>query len=118
VITAKGDRVRLEPNSLNRQQLVLFIDGEVFWTNTPGPSVGEPSVDGPSVSKGEVIRVEAAVCAERLVFLRYGAYDFYGHVSRTFFRGEGPLSASPLPASPLSATSAAASESKGSEDAR
>ncbi|MDR0350615.1 MAG: hypothetical protein LBH64_03585, partial [Coriobacteriales bacterium] len=36
----------------------------------------------------EVTSVEVALCAERLVLLRYGSYDFYEHISRTFFRSE------------------------------
>jgi NAD+ kinase len=78
LITTAADVIRLEPNRANRQQLVLFIDGEVFWMNPPQES---------AVSTGEVVRVEVSTCAEKLVLLRFGSYDFYGHISETFFRG-------------------------------
>jgi NAD+ kinase len=81
VITAADDVIRLEPNSLNRQQLVLFIDGEVFWMNSDGGA--SPA----AADRGEVVSVEIAPCKEKLVLLRYGAYDFYDHISQTFFRG-------------------------------
>jgi NAD+ kinase len=76
VITARDDTIRLEPNRQNRQKLVLFIDGEVFWTNSGTPE------------RGEVVSVEVTTCAEKLMFVRYGAYDFYDHIARTFFRGK------------------------------
>ncbi|MDR2586967.1 MAG: NAD(+)/NADH kinase [Coriobacteriales bacterium] len=78
VITTATDVIRLEPNRANRQQLVLFIDGEVFWMNPPQER---------AASRGEVVRVEVGVCAEKLILLRFGAYDFYHHISETFFRG-------------------------------
>ncbi|MDR0350269.1 MAG: NAD(+)/NADH kinase, partial [Coriobacteriales bacterium] len=77
IIAAQGDRIRLEPNRTNRQQLVLFIDGEVFWTH-----------DAPAAT-GEVAAVEAGACAQKLKLARYGDYDFYDHISRTFFGSGG-----------------------------
>jgi NAD+ kinase len=111
VITAKDDVIRLEPNKLNRQRLVLFIDGEVFWINandasaTDGistvagtstdtragaPAIGEFANDASATDgeRDEVIGIEVGTCAEKLMMVRYGAYDFYDHISRTFFRGE------------------------------
>jgi NAD+ kinase len=80
VITAKGDTVRIEPNSLNRQRLVLFIDGEVFWMH--------PKESSPCVPSDEIVSVEVGVCAKKLLLARYGSYDFYDHIAQTFFRGD------------------------------
>jgi hypothetical protein len=117
VITAKGDIVRLEPNSLNCQRLVLFIDGEVFWVHPDGLWGGADgdtdnnaegssaegsagagagagtgaSSDIPRSAEGrrdEVVSVDIGICAEKLLLARFGAYDFYAHIARTFFRGE------------------------------
>jgi NAD+ kinase len=74
VITGADDWVRFEPNRANRQQLVLFIDGEVFWI--------QPT------ARGEITSVEVGTCAEKLMLARFGPYDFYDHISRTFFRGD------------------------------
>jgi NAD+ kinase len=96
VITAKDDLIRLEPSRLNRQQLVLFIDGEVFWTPSPLAGTGDSLAEadgtataegGPCTGTGEVVAVEIGACAERLKLVRYGDYDFYDHISQTFFRG-------------------------------
>jgi NAD+ kinase len=78
VITGRGDRVCLEPNKRNRQRLVLFIDGEVFWIH--------PAGDGDS-EHGEITSVEVGTCSEKLMLARYGPYDFYEHISQIFFRG-------------------------------
>jgi NAD+ kinase len=142
VITAKDDTISLEPNKSNRQQLVLFIDGEVFWThggaadngagdngiagsgvagsgigdNGAGDTVAAPSsspsqkaaqtrgenpagpvsarsqsgthvdTSGSSVSS-EIVSVEVGTCSKKLMLARYGNYDFYDHISQTFFRG-------------------------------
>jgi NAD+ kinase len=112
VITAKDDIVRLEPNSQNRQQLVLSVDGEVFWTHPEGtqrdgsfvssggfmqehsfndtkePSLCVPVTAAALPPSDEIISVEVSVCAKKLLFARYGAYDFYDHIARTFFRGD------------------------------
>jgi NAD+ kinase len=108
VLTTAADVVRLEPNRANRQQLVLFIDGEVFWMNplrdgatapgagsAPRPAAGTATSPADSTAvtptatpaAGEVIRVEVGTCAEKLILLRFGPYDFYHHISETFFRG-------------------------------
>jgi NAD+ kinase len=98
VVTASDDTICLEPNKSNRQQLVLFIDGEVFWIH--GGGVGAPgktftnasaeihatNVGAPSVS-GEIVSVEIGACSKKLMLARYGDYDFYDHISQTFFRG-------------------------------
>jgi NAD+ kinase len=78
VVTAPGDTICLEPNKSNRQQLVLFIDGEVFWVH--GNGIGAPS------TAGEIVSVEIGVCSKKLMLARYGDYDFYEHISQTFFR--------------------------------
>jgi hypothetical protein len=111
VITGANDIVRLEPNSLNRQQLVLFIDGEVFWVHPDGIIGGTQGTqrDGSFVSPrgfarehsfsdtkepslcvppDEIVSVAVGVCAEKLLFARYGSYDFYDHIAQTFFRGD------------------------------
>jgi NAD+ kinase len=81
VVTAKDDLVTLVPNQLNRQQLVLFVDGEVLWIT----SQDDPRAD--ATSKREVARVEVRACAQRLQLLRYGDSDYYRQISKTFFRG-------------------------------
>ncbi|MDR0350354.1 MAG: NAD(+)/NADH kinase [Coriobacteriales bacterium] len=40
------------------------------------------------VAGDEIISVEIGTCAEKLRLARYGDYNFYDHISRTFFRGE------------------------------
>jgi NAD+ kinase len=98
IVAARGDRVRLEPNRSNRQQPVLFIDGEVPWTYAasatsatsatsaaPGASA-TPVAPVASAVTGEIVAVEVGACAQKLMLARYGDYDFYDHISRTFFR--------------------------------
>jgi NAD+ kinase len=91
VITAKDELIRLEPNRLNHQRLVLFIDGEVFWTNAAegqgGADAGGDAGSDGGASAG-VVSVEIGACAEKLLLARFGPYDFYDHISRTFFRGD------------------------------
>lgn len=77
VVTAKQDTIRIVPNHQNRQQLVLFIDGEIFWI----PRGADPVADDP-------VCIEASVSPEKLILARYDAYDFYDHITRVFFRGE------------------------------
>ncbi len=85
VITTKMDTVTIMPNAENRQRLVLFIDGEVFWIH-PGSKVDVSEIaDDP---KGEVISVEVGVSDKKLNLRRFGKYDFYTHISKVFFRGE------------------------------
>ncbi|MCL1846611.1 MAG: NAD(+)/NADH kinase [Coriobacteriia bacterium] len=73
IVTTRNDVVGIVPNQQNRQQLVLFIDGEVFWI--------------PSTTSNEPRNIEVSVCPEKLLLARFGPYDFYDHISRTFFRG-------------------------------
>ncbi|MDR0347549.1 MAG: NAD(+)/NADH kinase [Coriobacteriales bacterium] len=101
IVTARDDVIRLEPNRLNRQRLVLFIDGEVFWIDAGGGGAGAEgaaeagagagsaagSADDADEARDEITSVEVAGCAERLMFARLGPYDFYDHVAQTFFRG-------------------------------
>jgi NAD+ kinase len=119
VITAPDDTICLEPNKSNRQQLVLFIDGEVFWVhgggvntvttlatdssaNTLVPAPADAPADSSvtsttavtsfdsakiSSANGEIVSVEIGVCSGKLMLARYGDYDFYDHISQTFFRG-------------------------------
>ncbi|MDR2106437.1 MAG: NAD(+)/NADH kinase [Coriobacteriales bacterium] len=99
VITAKDDIVRLEPNSHNSQRLVLFIDGEVFWVHPDGARGGTGGAEGSGArgaggvgsagdGRDEVVSVDIGICAEKLLLARFGTYDFYAHIARTFFRGE------------------------------
>ena len=90
VVTTCKDVISIVPNRQNRQQLVLFIDGEVFWITTAKEELQNTKGQGLSTntaSQREIARVEVSVCPEKLMFARYGAYDFYNHISQTFFRG-------------------------------
>jgi len=113
VVTARDDVILIVPNEQNRQRLALFIDGEVFWVaggnqvsagnqvstlTKESPMLGrcavcaeeteetkpQPASDG---SQSEILWIEARVCSEKLLLARFGPYDFYDHVSQTFFRG-------------------------------
>jgi NAD+ kinase len=84
VVTAKDDVIRLVPNKLNRQQIVLFIDGEVLWITSENNGAGDATTGS---AKREVVSVEVGACSQKLLLVRYGDYDYYDHISRTFFRG-------------------------------
>ena len=71
VVTTKDEVIGIVPNEQNRQQLVLFIDGEVFWIA--------------SAAQYEPISIEVKICPDKLQLVRYGHYDFYDHVAQTFF---------------------------------
>ena len=83
VVTTRDDIVGIVPNGQNHQQLVLFIDGEVFWMK----SAGEEAQEEHQLNQ-EPISIQISVCPEKLLLARYGHYDFYEHISRTFFRGD------------------------------
>ena len=108
VVTAKNDVILIVPNEQNRQKLALFIDGEVFWVagdSQIAAATGESLVPGqgavsagnneqkdeavPDSSDGqsEIMWIEARVCPEKLLLARFGPYDYYDHISQTFFRG-------------------------------
>ena len=91
IVTTERDVINIVPNKQNRQQLVLFIDGEVLWIASANKDLGEKTDQDPLAPHGsaqdDIIRVEARVCPEKLLFARFGDYDFYDHISRTFFRG-------------------------------
>ena len=57
-------------------------DGDGGSQAAPGDDGGDGG-DGPS----EILWIEARVCPEKLLLARYGPYDFYDHISQTFFRG-------------------------------
>ena len=74
IVTTGNDVIGIVPNASNRQRLVLFIDGEVLWI---------ASTD----DKKQPVGIEVSVCPEKLQLVRFGDYDFFDHISRTFFRG-------------------------------
>ncbi|HBT95845.1 MAG TPA: hypothetical protein DEB24_07100 [Coriobacteriia bacterium] len=84
VITTSQDMVEIVPNVDNRQKLVLFIDGEVFWIHPTDGLSGAVAADD---ERGEIIRVKAGVSKNKLNLRRYGSYDFYTHIAEVFFRG-------------------------------
>jgi NAD+ kinase len=83
VVTARDDVIRLVPNELNRQQLVLFIDGQVLWIT----SEDDPTTTDSASGKRAISSVEVRVFSQKLLLLRYGDYDFYEQIAETFFRG-------------------------------
>ena len=93
VVTTAADSVRIVPNEQNRQQLVLFIDGERFRMHPQGDNGdnGDDLEDSASekldnyASIGLVASVDVRACSAKLKLLRYGDYDFYSHISTTFF---------------------------------
>jgi len=72
IVTAATDRIRLVPNALNKQSLVIFIDGEA----------ADQQVDARLEVKGINVRPSEA----GLLLVRYGEHDFYKRIANTFFR--------------------------------
>jgi len=83
VVTSRDDVMRIVPSSQNRQKIALFIDGEVFW-------IADKSLENaaePDASNNEIVWIEIRVSDKKLRLARFGHYDFYEHISQTFFRG-------------------------------
>ncbi|MCL2883387.1 MAG: NAD(+)/NADH kinase [Coriobacteriia bacterium] len=83
IVTAPTDCVSIAPHSNNAQSIVAFLDGEVL--ECPGGGFcgledkpGEPEIASVSVCPG----------TSPLNLLRYDEYDFYSHISETFFRNK------------------------------
>ena len=91
VVTARDDVVGIIPNEQNRQRLVLFIDGEVFWIAPPNEATQKDINQSVSSvedrTQSELTNIKVTVCKEKLLLARYGGYDFYDHIAQTFYRG-------------------------------
>ncbi|MDR0308411.1 MAG: hypothetical protein LBH87_00580, partial [Coriobacteriales bacterium] len=61
----------------------LFLDGEILWSYETGINSGE--LMGADELEVESVRVSAGTAPLKL--LRYGDYDFYSHITQSFFQG-------------------------------
>lgn len=80
LVTSRDDRICIVPSEENRQRLVLFTDGEIYWI----PRAGEQSQTG---DEKDPVSIRVSVCPQKLRLARYGEYNFYDHITRVFFRG-------------------------------
>ncbi|MDR2956764.1 MAG: NAD(+)/NADH kinase [Coriobacteriales bacterium] len=79
IVTGPADIVVLKPSLDNAQRIVLFLDGEVLWSNE---ALAQGDLDS---DIREVVSVAVSSSQTKLQLVRLNTHDFYEQVALTFF---------------------------------